>query len=312
VSVDATSWAWQQKTGKSTAKAVLLALADRAGADNTAWPSMATIAKDTEQDRKTVNASLRVLLAGGFIEDTGKRKGSTGKVVVYRLIGVNNRHEDHENKQYRKRNSTEKGSIGSAPQTSTGNGPIKQHQKRNSTENGTVPNSPTNSTENGTLNSTENGTQNLSVEPISEPVVVPDVDLNTQVVTESVDDDNTKPSLFDMDLKPASQISTSPSVEMDFHWQPTKSFYERCKMGGVRLDALSAAEQEESLCNFRSHHESTGVSNRQPRWEHLLMGWVKRDIARKLGSTLSDSAATKQDKRASVTAGVMNVADTSW
>ncbi len=145
MSVDATSWAWQQSVSKSTTKFVLLALADRAGADNCAFPSVETISRDTSLNRKTVISALKSLVADGFIKDTGQRKGSTQKVVVYELCGVVNRHEAKEKKQYRKRNSS---------------------------VNGTVPILDRNSTENGAVNSPKNGTQNLSVEPTNESIVV--------------------------------------------------------------------------------------------------------------------------------------------
>lgn len=144
MSTDATFWAWGQQISKSSTKFVLLALADRAGADNCAYPSVETVSRDTSLNRKTILAALKELIDLGLILDTGERKGRTGKVVVYRLLGIRNRHSDEEFGQ--------------------------QSQKRNSTENGIVPILDGNSPENGTLNSPKNGTQNLSVEPIKEPI----------------------------------------------------------------------------------------------------------------------------------------------
>ncbi|MCP4596161.1 helix-turn-helix domain-containing protein [Neptuniibacter sp.] len=283
MSVDATSWAWQQTTGKSTAKAVLLALADRAGADNTAWPSMATIAKDTEQNRKTVNASLRLLIAGGFIEDTGMRKGSTGKVVVYRLIGVNNRHEDQPNKQYRKRNSTENGTVCDDGNNKPENATTKQAQKRNSTENGTVPNLPANSTENGTLNSTENGTQNLPVEPISEPLMVEQgVNYPSEVENPPTSNSNLD-RLFQTDatLQTAAHLKNQKRFPMHFEWMPRTSFPERCKASGVLIDQLTLEQQENILGEFRSYWEGRGDVLTQGGWEHKLLSQIKYAIADK-------------------------------
>lgn len=167
MSLDASIWAWSQRVGKSSSKLVLLALADRAGADNSSFPTIETLSNDTELNRKTIISALQELQARGLVRDTGQRKGSTQKVVVYELLGVIGRHqktktvpkaellqvgEKHANKQYRKRDDSENGTV-----------PILDG---NSTENGTL-----NGTEIGTLNSTENGTQNLSgnlsVEPVS-------------------------------------------------------------------------------------------------------------------------------------------------
>lgn len=53
--------------------------------DMTCWPSYAHLAGVTGQDSKTVEAGVYRLRTAGYITDTGSRKGSTGKVVVYRL-----------------------------------------------------------------------------------------------------------------------------------------------------------------------------------------------------------------------------------
>ena len=132
MSLDATVWAWSQQVKSSSAKLVLLALADRAGSDFTAWPSIETISSETELDRKTVISAIQKLTVLGLVSDTGERKGFTGHVKVYRLIGITDRAH-------------------------------KRVARTNSTKNGTVPDLDVNSTENGTLNSTENGTQNLSL-----------------------------------------------------------------------------------------------------------------------------------------------------
>lgn len=98
MSLDATTWAWKvrqkQKPGGSTKplkRLVLLSLADRAGEDHCAYPSIARLVEDTEMDRKTVLKIIDELIQDGLIEDTGERKGRTKQVKVYRLIGVNGR-----------------------------------------------------------------------------------------------------------------------------------------------------------------------------------------------------------------------------
>jgi pyocin large subunit-like protein len=98
MSLDATTWAWKvrqkQKPGGSTKplkRLVLLSLADRAGEDHCAYPSVARLVEDTEMDRKTVLKIIDELIQDGLIEDTGERKGRTKQVKVYRLIGVNGR-----------------------------------------------------------------------------------------------------------------------------------------------------------------------------------------------------------------------------
>lgn len=114
MSLEAITWALQQEVERSTAKFVLVAMANYADADMLCWPSVECLSKATCQDRKTVLENMRRLREWGFISDTGQRKGSTGQVIVFHL------------------NSTESGII-------------KQSQKRNSTENGTVPKTDGNS-----------------------------------------------------------------------------------------------------------------------------------------------------------------------
>lgn len=144
MSLDATRWAWQQKGLSPSEKLILLALADRCGADDTAYPSYQTLVDDTGLDRKTIWSALRRLEEAGIISDTGERRGPTKRVVVWKLNGVRSRHDAQEQSQ--KRNDSKNGIV---PKTD-----------RNSSENGTI-----NGSENGTLNSSKNGTRNLPCEP---------------------------------------------------------------------------------------------------------------------------------------------------
>lgn len=98
MSLDASKWAWSveipsKKGGalKALKKLVLLSLADRAGEDHCAYPSMARLISDTEMDRKTVLKIIEELIEDGLIFDTGERKGKTKQVKVYQLNGVNGR-----------------------------------------------------------------------------------------------------------------------------------------------------------------------------------------------------------------------------
>lgn len=92
MSLDASRWAWKQRVGKSSAKLVLLSLADLADEQNRSWPSIKHLELDTELNRKTIIDSLGHLERHGFLIDTGDRKGRTGQVKVYQLIGVQRRH----------------------------------------------------------------------------------------------------------------------------------------------------------------------------------------------------------------------------
>jgi hypothetical protein len=130
VSVEAISWAFQQFVPHSSAKFVLVAMANHADADMRCWPSSAHLCSQTAQDRKTVQANLARLREWGYLIDTGERRGTTKQVIVYQL------------------NTPKNGPV-KAPKiepevadNATENGPVEQAQKRNSTENGTGPNFP--------------------------------------------------------------------------------------------------------------------------------------------------------------------------
>lgn len=94
MSFDAIRWALAQPVSKSSTKFVLVAMADCVHADGAAemvcWPSYRHLTDRTGQDVKTVEAGLRRLREAGFIVDTGKRRGSTGRVIVYRLKAPEN------------------------------------------------------------------------------------------------------------------------------------------------------------------------------------------------------------------------------
>lgn len=108
MSIDATRWAWLQVGVKPTAKLVLLSMADRAGETHECYPSIKRLCDDTNLDRKTVIRSLKALCDCGLMSDTGKRKGLTGQVIVYRLIGVASRSQTDE---FEDANDTKSGTV---------------------------------------------------------------------------------------------------------------------------------------------------------------------------------------------------------
>jgi DNA-binding MarR family transcriptional regulator len=148
VSIDATRWAWAAPVNNSSQRLVLLSLADRAGEEHTAWPSIERLAKDTVLDKKTVQKVILELIKLGLVEDTGERTGPTRRVRVLKLNGVKGREEYTQN-------------LDDANTPKNGN--IKQSQKRNDSKNGNDPkNSALNNPKNGMLNDPKNGVQNLS------------------------------------------------------------------------------------------------------------------------------------------------------
>ncbi|EMI6453712.1 helix-turn-helix domain-containing protein [Acinetobacter baumannii] len=138
MSLDATRWAWTAPVESCPQRTILLSLADRAGEDHKAWPSIKRLEVDTKCDRKTIMKVLERLQEINLIRFTEETRGNG--VKVYQLVGVRGREDDL--------TSTKKG-------TSTKIG--------TSTKNGT-----STSTKIGTATSTKNGTQNLSIESTNE------------------------------------------------------------------------------------------------------------------------------------------------
>lgn len=156
MSIDATRWAWVAPVNNSSQRLVLLSLADRAGEDHTAWPSIDRLAKDTVLDKKTVQKVILELINLGLVKDTGDRTGPTKRVRVLKLNGVKGREECTQNRD----NSSAKKAIKSNLNNPE-NGNIKQPQKRNDSNNGNNPESGNlNDTKNGVLNDPKNGIQN--------------------------------------------------------------------------------------------------------------------------------------------------------
>lgn len=106
MSLDASRWAWQQQL-KLSDKMLLLALADRAGADNTSWPSYETLQQDTGMHRNTISGAIKRLEELGLITKTRRMKTSS----LYQLIGVPDRHEN--TPKYTSGRNKDKGNLGS-------------------------------------------------------------------------------------------------------------------------------------------------------------------------------------------------------
>jgi len=85
VSIRAIDWIFRQDIKPSSDKFVLLALADNCNDTGMAYPSIETICRKTNQNRKTVLVALQRLVAKNRIRDTGKRAGATKSIVVYEL-----------------------------------------------------------------------------------------------------------------------------------------------------------------------------------------------------------------------------------
>lgn len=88
MSIQAVSWAIQQRTGGPTEKAVLMTLANYADAAGECYPSYARIAEDCEISRRTVIRVMDRLCEMGLVEKTANTRKSGGDTSnVYRLTG---------------------------------------------------------------------------------------------------------------------------------------------------------------------------------------------------------------------------------
>lgn len=82
MSDEATDWAWQQRTGNATEKAVLLYLARKADPEGHCKPTTREIAEAVRCEQKTARNALDRLAIQGFI---GITKGAGQAANAYRL-----------------------------------------------------------------------------------------------------------------------------------------------------------------------------------------------------------------------------------
>jgi len=78
MSIEAMTWAWQQKTASPTSKVVLVALADHADWNHSCWPGHEAIAERCEVDRRTVIRHVKKLEEAGLLE-ISSRYGEDGR-----------------------------------------------------------------------------------------------------------------------------------------------------------------------------------------------------------------------------------------
>ncbi|SIQ14234.1 helix-turn-helix domain-containing protein [Marinobacterium stanieri] len=298
----ATDWAWDVNPGKAPLKLILLSMADRADEEHCCFPSIDRLVKDTSLNKKTVQAGINHLVELGLIRDTGERKGPTRRVRVFRLM--------LDTKPPQKPNHPKKGNI-----TKEAGGPANAPENGNVPENGNIPKSGTlNAPENGFLNVPENGLQNRSLEPVTEPVVDAGASSSSAPVADHppVDPDEQahQDAIFShVDSGPVVPATTNPDrFPMHWQWVPSELFSERCRTAGVNLSSLEPAQQESILGEFRSYWEASGREFNQAQWEHKLL----RQLQRVPSSAAVAANQSRQQKRADLSASVMDIEDTSW
>jgi pyocin large subunit-like protein len=252
MSLDAMRWAKKVKTGRSSAKSVLTWLADMCGADLTAYPSIDALAEATELNKKTVQASLQYLIAQGFIEDTGARRGRTKQIPVYRLLGVEESIADAECTQkrehYQKRGALNTPKNGNVKPSTPKNGFVKNNQ--------TIPFFPANDPKNGIRNPPEepkelNPTHSAPGDVSGGPVpgnLVPDY-----------------PGQSGM------SFSTAPGIGkflMTPGWEPSADFRQRAAYWGAAVpEMLSRQGLKAALASFTDYWIAEGKVFNQVQWE---------------------------------------------
>lgn len=85
MSGEAFSWAISMKPDRMADKMVLLAYANGASPYGRAFASVAYICQFGCMDEKTVLASVKRLVDGGYLVDTGEKTGRSGQIKVYQL-----------------------------------------------------------------------------------------------------------------------------------------------------------------------------------------------------------------------------------
>lgn len=87
ISIEALNRAWEAELSSSSHRLVLIALANAANPETgESFPSWQYLEKKTCLNRKTIGKVLNYLRTNGFIEDTGKRRGVTKSIIVYKII----------------------------------------------------------------------------------------------------------------------------------------------------------------------------------------------------------------------------------
>ncbi|WP_010325447.1 DnaT-like ssDNA-binding domain-containing protein [Marinobacterium stanieri] len=108
---------------------------------------------------------------------------------------------------------------------------------------------------------------------------------------------------------PSSTSTDRNSFAMHWQWMPSPWFSERYRTAGVNLSSLEPAQQESILGEFRSYWEASGREFNQAQWEHKLLRQLLQRVPASAGAAANQS---RQQRRADLSASVMDIEDTSW
>lgn len=261
MSLDASVWAWKQKCGKSSSKLVLLSLADRAGADHCAFPSIETLSNDTELNSKTIRSAIKHLIEIELIRDTNSRKGPTQQVKVYQLIGVIGRHE-------------------TLPKTAG----FKDTQKGKGSEIGSLPKTDLKTTEIG-LEDTPNW--------VAEPI-------NNLSMNQNNNSNNAHEEIHPIlarakqsDQQTSRQLQTSDThLAMTDTWMPSELTVQRISSLAIPVEFI-----QQQIPSFRVYWISENRPPKSNTWDAAFLGNVQRNWVRHQNQQGANANAANQQSR---------------
>lgn len=260
MSLDAMRWAKKVKTGRSSAKAVLTWLADMCGSDLTTYPSITALAEATELDKKTVQSCLQYLIAQGFIEDTGERRGRTKQIPVYRLLGVEESVADAEHSQ--KRDSLNVPKNGKVKPNTPKNGCVKNNQ--------TIPFFPLNDPKNGIRNPPE---ESKDLNPIHSENKISPVESSPAREPPRYPD---QPGVLFSASPPPGKFSMHPG------WELSPDFERYAALWGKAVPAgMNRQNWQPVLNSFIAYWQAEGKFFHQVQWEQKFATQLQRAAADK-------------------------------
>lgn len=123
MSINVSALVWERSRATGSARLVLLALADHAGDDGRAWPSVSRLARMTLLDRRNVQRALARLIEAGEIVVVGTAQRG---VSIYRITPGSTARPAAEAPQRRRRRSGAGDARPAAPMTRTCGGSAAQ------------------------------------------------------------------------------------------------------------------------------------------------------------------------------------------
>lgn len=289
------------KVGNPGRKLVLIKLADNANDKGECWPSYQHVADQCEMGRSTVKAHIKALAKAGFIRIQERNDGKSSNRYLLTIDRGNSNLTRSESDPVKskpgQKNTTTRSK--SDPLTRSESDPRTSHSSEPVIE-------PDDA---GASSSAQVSDQPAPDQPEQTPAS-PEQTGSTEA------EDPFLSNLFNSDAEPvppaSSPAGSREKFSMHWEWVPSEWFAERCRTAGVSLATLEPAQQEQILGEFRSYWEARGDTATQAQWEHKLLLQLQRHTAAGSHAGATSGAATKGEKRAALSAAVMDINDTDW